>query len=234
MSVSINAKSDKFLYRNGDVIKGMEITNKSLAVLLIAAMFVSVGGAMLTLAMLGSLADVLKLPGITGFGVVGAVNVSLQETINLNVSQSFADFGVGYVETGQPGAEIVAGYIDYNWTVVGSPATQLPFRIQNIGNVNLSVSVVSDKNALHFVGGGTAPSFMYLPVSITNACTGLMATTTEIAEDGGLQNNTKNVCSQLQFLSGQNEINISAKVYIPYDAPFGNKTAIWTFNASAA
>lgn len=234
MPLSINAKNDKFLYRNSDVIKDMVITNKSLAVLLIAAMVVAVGGAMLTLAMLGNLTDILQLPGITGFGSLGVVNVSVMQTAMLNVSQPFSDFGVGYVEMGKPGAVLVTDDIALNWTVVGNAPSKLKLRLDNIGNVNLSVSVISDKNAVNFVGGGSSPSLSFGTVVYNSSCTGTApGGWIELREENGLGNNTRNVCSQLQFLNNQNQMALNIRVYIPYNAPIGNKTATLTFNCSA-
>ncbi|MFH1248744.1 MAG: hypothetical protein V1660_01180, partial [archaeon] len=86
----------------------MEISNRALAGLLVAAIVLSVGGAMLTVAKLGDLVAILPISGITGFGVTGQVNVSLQQTASLNVSQTFVDFGVGVVTTGRTGALLVS------------------------------------------------------------------------------------------------------------------------------
>lgn len=212
----------------------MDISNKALAVLLIAAMIVSVGGALFTLASLGNISDVLKFSGITGFGTAGVINVSIQQIAILNVSQPFIDFGVGYVTQGTAFAEIFSTGLRYNWTDVGgfSPS---PLIIQNIGNVNLSVSIVSDKNALNFMGGGTAPSLSYEGYDSPGSCIGILQNGwTEIQENGGLQNNTQNVCSNIGFIDGTNWIYVYTYLKIPYNSPIGNKTATWTFNCSVA
>jgi hypothetical protein len=232
------AKEHNFLYKFSDAKTGkMEISNKSLAILLIAAMLVSVGGAMFTLSRLGSLTDVLGLPGITGFGTAGVINVSVMQIAILNVSQPYVDFGVGYVQTGKPGAKLLfweGPPASYNWTSFGGSSSPFPLRINNIGNVNLSVSVISDKNALHYLGGGTNPSLIYYGYETSGSCSGTIVGQTEISEDGGLQNNTKNVCNEFQFIGGKNEILIAMVLYIPYDAPVGNKTMTLTFNVTVA
>jgi len=57
---------------------------------------------------------------------------------------------------------------------------------------------------------------------------------TSWTEIGVGASNTKNVCSYLGYLTGANELYVGIRLYIPYDAPVGNKTAIWTFNVTAA
>jgi hypothetical protein len=206
----------------------MEISNRTLAVLLVAAIVLSVGGAMLTVAKLGDLVSILPISGITGFGVTGVVNVSLQPTATLNVSQTYVDFGVGTVTALRTAALLISDNYSTNWTAYGAYAPR-PLRVMNVGNVNLSVSVIADKNAATFFGGGTGSSIQFNATNNgTNACSGtIRVAMTEISSSA-----TQYICSELQDAYNQNEVNVYTRLYIPYDAPTGNKTTIWTFNGS--
>jgi hypothetical protein len=212
----------------------MEISNKALAILLVLAIVVSIGGAVVNMAKLSEFSGIIPtIKGITGMGTTGTVNVSLQATTNLNVTQTFVDFGVGYVTTNMFGARVNSTGNRTNWTVVGT-FTPLNLQLENIGNVNLSVSVSSDKSATTYLGG-TNPVFQFAATTKTPdvaACVSgynLQSTLTDVT-----LTTTKNVCSNLGFVAESNELNVSIELIIPYDAPVGNKTVTLTFNSTQA
>jgi hypothetical protein len=212
----------------------MEISNKALAILLVLAIVVSIGGAVVNMAKLSEFSVIIPtIKGITGMGTTGTVNVSLQATTNLNVTQTFVDFGVGYVTTNMFGARVNSTGNRTNWTVVGT-FTPLNLQLENIGNVNLSVSVSSDKSATTYLGG-TNPVFQFAATTKTPdvaACVSgynLQSTLTDVT-----LTTTKNVCSNLGFVAESNELNVSIELIIPYDAPVGNKTVTLTFNSTQA
>src|SRR3989338_4497832 len=131
----------------------MEISNKALAILLVLAIVVSIGGAVINIAKMSEFSGIIPtIKGITGMGTTGTVNVSLQATTNLNVTQTFTDFGVGYVTTNTFGARVNSTGNKTNWTVIGV-FNPLNLQLENIGNVNLSVSVSADKSAANYLGG---------------------------------------------------------------------------------
>ena len=213
----------------------MEISNKALAILLVLAIVVSVGGAVINIAKLSEFAGVIPtIKGITGMGTTGTVNVSLQATTNLNVTQTFIDFGVGYVTTNMFGARLNSTGNRTNWTVVGN-YDPLNVQIENIGNVNLSVSITADKSAATYLGG-TSPVFQFAAAvktpDVASCVSGanLQSTLTNVP----LSTTTANVCSNLGFVAASNELNVSIELLIPYDAPVGNKTVTLTFNSTQA
>lgn len=213
----------------------MEISNKALAILLVLAIVVSIGGAVINIAKMSEFSGIIPtIKGITGMGTTGTVNVSLQATTNLNVTQTFTDFGVGYVTTNTFGARVNSTGNKTNWTVIGV-FDPLNLQLENIGNVNLSVSVSADKSALTYLGG-TSPIFQFAATTKTpdvSACVvgyNLQSTLTNVP----LSATTANVCSNLGFVAASNELNVSIELIIPYDAPVGNKTVTLTFNSTQA
>ncbi len=141
-----------------------EISNKTLAVLLIVAIALSLGG---TLVSLNRLSSVVRGPSITGFATstgTGTTNVTILSTGSIRFAVNNLDFGVGAVNTtgGNQVCSLASG------TASGSKdpsskcinfsaeATLKSLQIENDGNLNLSVNLTSNKNAAGFIGGGVS------------------------------------------------------------------------------
>jgi hypothetical protein len=164
---------------------------------------------------------------ITGFAATdtAVVNVTITGTVSINFTIDVVDFGGGTVNGGSPGAMLYTNgtIVDGSWTPVSTPLV-----LENIGNVNASINLNSDKNADSFIGGAS-PLFK-IKVSDTadntGACQNNGATTyTEI----GTSNIT--ICNPLQYANTTDEIDINVQLYVPNDA-IGAKTATLTAYAT--
>jgi len=138
----------------------MDISNRSLAFLLVVAIVVSLGGTMISLNRLNQL-------GFTGMASSntpqGTANLSINSSLVLTFLTNNVDFGVGY--TNDSGAGVEQCIIDTNGTnpsgdCVGFNSNVQPFELRNDGNKDLTVQISSDKNAASFLGG-TSPVFQY-------------------------------------------------------------------------
>src|SRR3989338_9030152 len=133
-----------------------DLSNKTLAFLLIAAIVVSVTGTFITLQSLG------KGPGIGGFGATGAVtgkvNVSITSTTQITFTHATVDFGPGYVNSSNCSVCVMD---TYNHTNVSNPGfitgccigTEWPtpvndgLWIENTGNENVNLNVSGNATA---------------------------------------------------------------------------------------
>jgi hypothetical protein len=147
----------------------MDMSNKSLALLLVAAIVISLGG---TLISLNKLAQV-GVGGITGQSVGGYVNLSITTTpscrIDKNVSFGGAAQPVSSINISTDGdnSAILAGLNDCS----NGTASCAGMEINNTGNTNLTVNMSSDKQGTTFSGdaGAAATWFAFHTENGTSA-----------------------------------------------------------------
>ena len=204
-----------------------EISNKTLAMLLVAAIVVSLGGTLVSLNKLGE----FRAGGITGFATEqsGTANLSITQTVAIYLSDSNIQFGPGIVNTS------ITAY--NNATLLSNKTNARPlgtwdwtsadyFTLENIGNVDTNISVYAE-DPDSWIGGGAATGSIPLPLAwfaMTNeesgACTGTQADTWTTLDE----TTNQTVCDELSSIGTSNEINISVKVLIPSNATDGSKT----------
>ncbi len=131
----------------------MDDTNKTLALLLVAAIVVSLGGTIVSLNKLGQ----IELPGITGKVTDGKANVTITATYIVNLTDTLVWFGVGSLNS-SAGATSCALYSSSannrtpsdcgNWTF-----SKDYFKLENIGSTNINVTITGT-TASTLLGGG--------------------------------------------------------------------------------
>ncbi len=200
-----------------------EVSNKTLAVLLVGAIAVSLFGTFL----------VLSKPGayVTGMATTGSghVNVSIANATAITVT-GYIDFGQGYVTPGQTSATINTNGTcsnHQNWC----SGTTNTIIIENVGNKHLNINYTSSKDASAFIGGTTATESAKLSGKAGVAspgCTGRTAAFSEISTTV-----SQNICTNLTETSSAKNVGVEAMLVIPSDAPVGAKTTTITFSANA-
>lgn len=187
------------------------------------AVLLSVGGIMIGLK--------TGIPGISGFGTVGEVNVSITEQISLNLTYPAISFGTGYVSGGYDDAKLSS--IDgttHGWTE-SSGFTAGGIVIQNIGNTDLNVTFSLLENTSDFVGG-TDPQFYWRGVNNeTNSCdptNGRLVTSWPAIPDA---NWNSSICENLTSQGNADTIDFHVNLTIPADAK-GTKGVVITFEGS--
>jgi hypothetical protein len=213
----------------------MEISNKTLVVLLVAAIIISVGGAMITIAQVTNLVNIIPaLRGITGLGSVGRVNVSVTALAQLDVVRANIDFGVGYVATGQSFAVLNSSKATpAEWTADAGSWTAQDLQIANTGTVDINVSLTSSVTSDSMIGG-TNPNLNYTAYdNETKSCWNNSLGEVALANLTQITSATAEmkVCENLSFLEATNSINMSIVLKVPQNALAGNKTAVLTFTA---
>ncbi|MFH0831568.1 MAG: hypothetical protein V1886_01745 [archaeon] len=215
-----------------------EISNKTLAVFLAAAIVISLGGALLTVLQVSNLANMIPaLQGITGFGTTGRVNVTVAVVAQLNVAPANVEFGVGYVAAGYTIAELNSSQaVPANWTSQSDWSAK-DIGIANTGTVDINVNFTSDSTGTTMLGG-TGSYAQYdaynnetssCSAAASGVCGGALANLTAIESTAapGYE-----VCKNLSYVSGKRSLNISVVLGVPQDSASGNKTALWTFTAT--
>lgn len=158
---------------------------------------------------------------VTGYAVTGnetgVVNVTITTSAALNFTTALLDFGAGTVTPGTR-ALVWTNGTAIDWTG-STPTGQLV--LENIGNVNLSVTLQTNKTAADFLGG-TTPAFkaeVSDSAGNTGACTG-----TQIFSTYGDINTTPQIaCGVLGYNPGLDTVDINFFINIS-DNVIGAKT----------
>lgn len=212
----------------------MEISNKLLATLLVVAIVVSVGGAMINMAKLSELARVVPLVSrLTGAAYsAGTVNISVIEQAEVNISTYEVNFGAGFV-TESDSARLGSNGTVTNWSAAGTSSGLV---IENTGNVNVTLNMTSDVAAAAFLGG-TGPTFKYNTTSDEayachwNATSGIGNLSG--ASYSEVTTATQKVCDCFRDEAANDQISMNFEVVIPTDSAPGAKNATLTFSASS-
>jgi len=226
-----------------------DISNKTLAILLIAAMVVSLGGTILSLNRLSMYRGVPQQ--ISGFATgTGTANLSILQETTITVVSNRIDFGTGILNvTGgctnatllssshSPTAGNWSPVYDNCWVSNATTPAAVQFSgedivIRNDGNVNVSLRMDSQADsAANFIGGSfMTPVYQFQSVSNeTDAC--------DYANNGSWVDinatATMRICSMLKSNNAEDEARVSIKITIPKDAT-GYKQDNLTFDSQAS
>ena len=143
-----------------------EISNRTLAILLIVVMAISLGGTIISLNRLTQ----IGFPIITGAALTdtgtSTVNITSQASIIFHAGNNTVAFGNGWVNSTESSGVCVMSAINSSDGTIstackGQTASDWAaglsgFIIENNGNVNLSIQVESDKNSTEFLGVQTS------------------------------------------------------------------------------
>ena len=160
---------------------------------------------------------------LTGFATTtdtGVVNVTVSSSAAINFTTNFIDFGAGVVDGGQTGATLNTenNVTQGNWTAISTPLV-----IENIGNVNVSLALRSDKTADTFLGG-QSPTFKYKITDVeTGSCQGNQA-----ASYTDFTTSDTTVCNSFDSNDTIDTVDVDIELYIPSDSNTGTLTATIT------
>lgn len=216
----------------------MDISNKSLAFILVVAIVISLGGTIVSL-------NKLNQFGFTGAATgtgSGTANLTVNSSVIITFLTSKVDFGTG--NTNDTGAGIENCTIDTNGTnprndgsTIGSWGTQscigfnsnvAPFVIRNDGNLNVNLTLQSSASPSAFIGG-TFPAFQWA-LNTTNACPG--GNLNPVAWQD-VNTSAQNVCTNYSYVDGSDLLTLNIRVNIPQDAVPGTHAATITATGTA-
>jgi len=205
-------------------------TNKLLSVIAVLALLMALANLFVTLVKVG------ELKSLTGYDIYGAVNLTIEQSIQINFSTNTLNFGSGLVDTGQSNATIYSrgsGLVSVargNWST-----TSKNLVLDNIGNINCSVTLGAAKTAATLFGGAAAQQLYRWNVSNKDSQS---CSSWDVAalNSAWLDVNTSTkFCKQLGFNSGARSLYVDIWLTIPASAvSVGAQSDTITATASAA
>jgi hypothetical protein len=205
---------------------GMEISNKTLAWLVIAAIVVSVFGTTLSLQRLNktSLAS-----GYASSNATGTASVDVSQSVVLRYAVNAVNFGSGAINSSGGFNNCILSINDtvnigkvgcegFNTTNSGGP-----FIIENAGTSFLNVTLNFSKNATAFIGGNATLTWFKYAVSNneSSSCISGLASTawTEVVENSSVP-----ICTNMSWLDPTDSLRIGINISIPNNAVAGAKS----------
>jgi len=168
---------------------------------------------------------------LIGFAIdsSGSVNITIMSNTNINFSISGIDFGSGQVSAGNSSATIdsIGSVVGGNWTPVSDG-----FRLENVGNVNVSLNLKTGKDASGLIGGTNA-SYQYNVTERESGSCSLGAITLGEWNNVNTSGIGTKICDVFPFSPGYDEIDVDIKLVIPPDATAGAQSDIVTATATA-
>ena len=211
----------------------MDISNKTLALLLVAAVIISLVGTFSSLKKLDEVV-VITPPTVTGRALSGSgyVNITISPNSSCTVDSN-VDFGSGNPQASYT-LDTDSDNSQHEFSCDGSVAGTgdcWGIMVNNTGNVELNINITSDKNGTDFLGTGhTTADFDYWIDDTeieNNACT------TEGAA-GEVSVNDKIVCTGLNFTDSRDVIVVDFNVTIDQNTVPGAKNATMTITCTAS
>jgi hypothetical protein len=209
----------------------MDISNKTLAIFLVAAIFISLCGTLVSLNKLSSM-------GFTGYAIndtdLGYTNFSITSNVSLVLNVSRIDFGSGEINGSGPGLQNCT--LESNGTVpdatrcISFPTTDTQLILFNDGNQNVSVRLLSNATADEFIGGDSALNNFSWKVAQneSTSCLTLSDTSFNEVAAGTLYSEGRDVCDQLDYNDDQDSLAIDLHLVIPENAFQGDREATIT------
>lgn len=212
-----------------------EVSNRTLATLLVVAILISLGGTFVSLNKLGRGGVLFTGLATNHTTDLGYVTFNLTNFLSIEMLDANIDFGVGTVsdsalnltadsETG------VCTNDDFVGGVCGDNAPDM-IVIKNDGSYDVNISLESDTNATGFLGGPSEAlaAFNYSVAGGTETlCTeASVSVYTAVTSVGTPQQ----LCDDL---NPGGTINVSALLLVPPDTEDTNSKATWNFTAICA
>ncbi len=207
-----------------------EEANKGLVALLVAAIIVSIAGTLVSLNKLN------QLGALTGFATTqqGKVNFTVSSQVSITLTDNLVDFGTCDINN------TATLYYESNETYSASPScsgltTAADYMVlENNGNVNVSVTLQSNKDEETFINApsSTEDQFAFMAWNDeANSCgSGLPTKWVNITAAA----TPYTVCSNLDFEDPSDSIKIAFRIGLPPDTVPETKEATITFTASQA
>ena len=137
----------------------MEISNKTLTILLIGTMLVSAFGTLVSLNRIDNIADFLSLTGAfggPGASTWGATNITVQSNLEINFSDDEVNFSSGRVRAGATYCQIGT---EPSYNTTGCKDFRIPsggLILENTGNVNVRLNLTNLNYSSSFFRDPTA------------------------------------------------------------------------------
>lgn len=210
----------------------MDISNKTLALFLLAAMVVSLGGTIMSLSQLSDLSatGLITDTGTVNIDIAAAVSITTEDdnAINFGTCTPFAGQNATVNSEGTENSTICDGTFPD------------PIAIRNNGNVNALVTVQSSKFGVAdggtFLTSDSAESRFSIKtisdgVGFSGGCSGTLIGTYDAFTTAA---DNKTACSVLDVGATANSILAHVQIVVPFDAPTAGDSLTLTFEGTQA
>lgn len=195
-------------------------TNTLLAVCAVVAMIVALVNISVTL---------VKVSQVTGYATAtGTVNLTILQIVEINMSNGSIEWGHGRVSSGQSNATLNTNGVDGvgtvtngNWTTTGQLGSAPGFILDNVGNVNASLKLETDKNANDLFGSRTATHETYewnVSQRLANSCSGGNSSLLNKFVDVNKTPDSTTFCDDFNYETNANSIIIDILLTVPADS----------------
>ena len=197
----------------------MENTNKTLALLLVAAIVVSLGGTIISLQKLGQIS-------VTGKATTsGTATVVVSQTYVVNLTDTSIHFGTGSLTEGVADCRIYSNGTEIPTSCWTGTAADSTLRWHNTGSTTMFVDIQSSATPANFVGGDS-PEFQF-KCRVTNGGTTYGYTSFAAAA-------TDYACADTVTVTGNGSTEMYVNVSSGASAASGTRVATITFTAAAS
>ncbi len=205
--------------------------NNFLLTVAVIAAVVSLFGAAFTYISLNE----FKESWVAGFATFGTANLTVESSAAINFTIQSINFRSGKVNFGQQNATINTAWGNVsngNWT-----ANDTGFNVENIGNTNVSLQLVTGKNATQFLGG-TGPTYKYNVTDLgSRSCMnttfgGDMVYAKGVFRNVNITSPGDMICSVFTFVDANDTIRIDLELVVPSDSFTGALTDTLTATAT--
>ena len=236
-----------------------DISNRTLAILLVAAIAISLGGTLLSLNRLAY----IGVPAITGFGSnIGTVDINILSQTVVNFTTAAINWGeitMNNSITSNVGCHLWSasesntsdelGKMNCSYNLATGLGAASGLILENTGNTNVSINISCSNRNSTFIGGGAGGGAVYA-FNVSNveadACNFYDAvnfsknsqtyTSCQFFNDGNEGYEICNATAPYRGLKpedGRDSIKFHFKLFVPNDAGSGAKTSTFTAYASS-
>jgi hypothetical protein len=223
-----------------------DITNRSLAGLLVVAIVISIGGTWL---LANQSPGFLAITGLTQSTDTGTAQLTVQTFGSIRFAVNSVNFGSGQVNTsgGNQGCILDTNGTNDSNRCENFTANSVGFQLENDGSANATIQLSFSNSASGFLGGDpTIAKYRYVVSNNeTNSCSNSTGGFTcaanqncTVAPIGWSDVNTTSpgttICPKLLFTDLSDSLKVGINITIPYDSPSGAKLSTLTATATTA
>jgi hypothetical protein len=208
-----------------------DLSNKTLATLLVLSIIVTLTGTLIFLSRNGSITGYQAFNSSASDIAIARINIT--GYVSLNWTTDYLDWGTGEAAVDYCELNTKDGIVDVA-NCTGFNSVTVPLTLENTGTKRLKVNVTCDMDAANFIGG-TNPLFQWWwSENEAGSCT---VATGPASGYGLLQNDTWYnitanasvlICPYFQFVAANDALDMDLRVVIPTDAYPGERNATFT------
>ncbi len=151
----------------------------------------------------------------------GEANLTVETTVIINFTTARINWGSGRVNSGASSAtlntEATNNVTNGNWTLQNAGG----LRVENIGNVNVTLNLSGTKTAASMIGG-TSPSYTWsFTEPETNSCLNSTGSSQTLPDQVPVYTTTTNVCGRFRFTDSNDSLRIDFYLTVPSDSFIG-------------